>query len=88
MTDSTTESTDLPTRCLIRNLLQGKILEAVETVIDAELTALLETARYERSPERRGYRNGKVVRQVTTEHGPMDVSVPRGRVQDESGGGR
>jgi hypothetical protein len=58
MTDSTTERIDLPTRSVIRELLQGKILEAVETVIDAELTALLGTLRYERSPERRGYRKG------------------------------
>ena len=40
----------------ISNLLHRKVLEAVEFVLEEELTEALGTARYERSEERRGYR--------------------------------
>jgi putative transposase len=81
----TTEADSGTTRSIIRELLQGKILEVVETVIEAELTTLLGRDRYERTGEPRGHRNGARSRAITTEHGPLELSVPRARVVEEGG---
>jgi transposase-like protein len=78
----------LPTRQIIRQLLQERITEAVEAVIEAELEEALGSLRHERSSERRGYRNGTVERRITSEHGPLDLTVPRGRIREEDGRSR
>jgi transposase-like protein len=72
-------------RQVIRQLLHERVVAAIESVIETELTELLGTGRYERGSERRGYRNGVVRRPVTTEQGPMELTVPRARIQTESG---
>jgi transposase-like protein len=59
------------------------VLEAVESVLEEELTQALGIARYERSEERRGYRNGHETRRITTELGPQTLQVPRGRIVEE-----
>jgi len=85
MSQSSTAPASLPTRHVIRELLQSRIAEVVSVVIEEELTELLGTTRYERSDTRRGYRNGLVERTVTTESGPMEIAVPRARLVDETG---
>jgi transposase-like protein len=72
-------------RQVIRQLLHERVVAAIEAVIEAELTELLGTGRYERGSERRGYRNGVIRRPVTTEQGPMELAVPRARIQTEGG---
>jgi transposase-like protein len=54
--------------------------EAIEVVLEEELAEFLGSRRYERSGQRRGYRNGHVERMVTTEGGLRRISVPRARV--------
>jgi hypothetical protein len=70
---------------VIRQLLQARITEVVTEVIEEELTELLGSSRYTRTEGRRGYRNGRSVRTVTTEAGPMEIAVPRARVRQEDG---
>lgn len=72
----------------IRGLLQDKVLEAVEIVLEEELTAVLGSPAYGRTEDRRGYRNGVVERSITTPLGTRVVRVPRGRVQNPEGGTR
>lgn len=64
----------------IQQLLHGRVLEAIEAVLEEELSAALGSTRYERSERRRGYRNGVEHRQVTTREGTRELAVPRGRV--------
>lgn len=85
MVESSTVSLSLPIRQMIREVLQQRITETVEAVIQEELTELLGTDRYERSGERRGYRNGRTTRMITTESGPREITLPRARLVDEAG---
>jgi len=66
-------------------LLRRRVLEAVESVLEEELAQALGTGRYERSEERRGYRNGHNPRRITTELGPQTLEVPRGRIVEDDG---
>ncbi len=61
-------------------MLRRRVLEAVELVLEEELTEALGTARYERGAGRRGYRHGAQSRRITTALGAQELQVPRGRV--------
>ncbi len=69
----------------IQDLLRRRVLEAVQTVLEEELSEVLGTSRYERSDERRGYRNGHETRRITTGLGTQDLQVPRGRIVEDDG---
>ncbi len=89
MTKSSTQEADvIRLRQSIWNRLHRKVLEAVEFVLEEELTEALGSARYERSEARCGYRNGHETRRVTTEFGPQTLHVPRGRIVGDDGGTR
>ncbi len=66
--------------------LRKRVLEAIEVVIDEELDQALGCRAYERSEERRGYRNGVESRRVTTAVGTRELRVPRARMLDEETG--
>lgn len=83
-----TMSPVVPLRRSIQNLLQDKILEAVELVLEEELTAVLGSDSYARVEGRRGYRNGVIKRRVTTPLGTREVRVPRGRIHEPDGSSR
>ena len=89
MTEGTTGQADvIRLRQDISTLLRRRVLEAVEAVLEEELAEALGTGRYERSEERRGYRNGHETRRVTTEVGPQTLEVPRGRIVEDDGSTR
>jgi transposase-like protein len=69
----------------IRSLLCQRIRDAVEIVLEEELTAALGSSWYERSQTRRGYRNGSEERHVTTAMGPKTLRIPRGRLVHADG---
>lgn len=69
----------------IRRLLEGRLLEAVETVLEQELSEVLGSQRYERTAVRRGYRNGVETRRITTVSGTREIRVPRGRIDRADG---
>ncbi len=72
----------------IGELLRRRVLEAVQTVLEEELSEALGSGRYERSEDRRGYRNGHETRKITTELGPQTLQVPRGRIEGDDGNTR
>ncbi len=69
----------------IRALLHRRVLEAVEGVLEDELSLALGTGHYERSTVRRGYRNGSERRRISTGEGIRELEVPRGRVATAEG---
>ncbi len=69
----------------IQQLLHRRVLEAIEAVLEEELSVALGSTRYERNERRRGYRNGIERREVTTREGIRELAVPRGRVATAEG---
>ncbi len=61
--------------------LRDRIREAIITLVEGELAETLAAQRYERTPGRRGYRNGSEVRTITTGLGAATVEMPRGRLR-------
>ena len=59
----------------VQTLLRRRVLEAVEQVLEEELTEALGTGRYERGTSRNGYRNGYQTRRLTTARGVQARSV-------------
>ena len=55
---TTREAEVLRPRQNVQTLLCRRVLEAVEEVLEEELSEALGTGRYERGPSRNGYRNG------------------------------
>jgi transposase-like protein len=69
----------------LRESLSAKVREAIEELLQAELAEVLGALRHERTGERLGYRNGSYERQLVTETGPTELSVPRARIDDGAG---
>jgi transposase-like protein len=69
----------------VRERIQLRIRDTIEAVLEEELAEALGTQAYERSQDRRGYRNGVERRALTTEAGTRDVRVPRGRLKQADG---
>jgi transposase-like protein len=86
--DSTSDAQVIQLRQDVRSMLQRRFLEAVEIVLEEELSAALGSGWYERSQSRRGYRNGVEERTVTTATGSQTLQVPRGRLQEPDGSER
>ena len=61
--------------------LRGKIRELVMTLAEAELREVLAAMPYERSGARRGYRNGKRERSMSTGLGQTVIELPRARLK-------
>jgi len=53
--------------------------------LEVELDEAVRGGRYERSPSRRGYRNGRIKRTLTTSEGPVSLEVPRARTVGANG---
>lgn len=68
-----------------QQLLHRRVLEAIEAVLEEELSVALGSTRYERNERRRGYRNGIERREITTREGTRELTVPRGRVATAEG---
>ena len=83
--DTTVEAEVIRLRQSIETQMRRRILEAIELVLEEELTEALGTRRYERGDARRGYRNGHQTRRITTAQGLQTLAVPRGRMVDAEG---
>ena len=59
--------------------LAGLVEQIVQQVLEAQVTDYLQAQPYERTTERRGYRNGFKPRQLTTRVGTLDLRVPQVR---------
>ena len=60
--------------------LRGKVREMIMTLAEAELAEVLAAGSYERSEGRRGYRNGKRLRGISTGLGATVIELPRARI--------
>lgn len=89
MQESSTSGTNHPSILQFRQDLETQLCrqvqEAIETVLDAELTVALGSARHERTDLREGYHHGALERTITTSDGPRVLRVPRGHVRNEDG---
>ena len=62
--------------------LRGKVREVILTLAEAELSEVLAVLPYERKGERRGYRNGKRERWISTGLGATAIELPRARLSE------
>jgi putative transposase len=62
-----------------RDLLKELLREAMQTVLEAEMTDCLGASPGERTPERLGYRAGFYPRTLVTRVGALELKVPRDR---------
>jgi len=61
-------------------LIHQHVRLAIATAVHEELRAALGAQPYERSGNRRGYRNGTKARTVTGPSGPVALTVPRAKL--------
>lgn len=59
--------------------LRGIVERTLQTLLEEEMSAHLGAERYERTGERRGYRNGTKPRTLTTRVGTLELLVPQDR---------
>lgn len=62
--------------------LRGKVREMIMTLVEAELADVLAAGSYERNRARRGYRNGKRQRSISTGLGATVIELPRARITE------
>jgi transposase-like protein len=62
-----------------KDLLRELVREAVQQVLEAEMTEVVGVGKSERSAERRGYRSGYYERTLVTRVGKLDIRVPQDR---------
>ena len=61
------------------DFLQGIVTNLLQKIIDSEFTECVGADRYERTPDRTGYRNGSYKRSLKTRVGGIELSIPRDR---------
>src|SRR5215468_8825307 len=66
-------------------LIHAAIRRAIETAVHEELEAVLRAGPYERTGERRGYRNVKIERTLTGPTGPIPLTLPRATLRTATG---
>lgn len=69
----------------VGELIHDAVRAAIEEAVEQELTEALGAKPYERARERLGYRNGTHERTLTGPTGPVDLKVPRGRIESDVG---
>lgn len=65
--------------------LRGKVREMILALAEAELAEVLGAGSYERREGRRGYRNGKRLRGISTGLGATVIELPRARITEGDG---
>lgn len=61
----------------IKDLLRGVVRDALQELIEEELTATIGAAKHERTETRTGQRNGSRDRLVSTPAGDLEVKIPK-----------
>jgi len=70
----------------IDRAMRERVRDAIEVILDEELTEALGCPRHDRTENRLGYRNGSIEREVTMETGLQRIRIPRGRIDQNDGG--
>jgi putative transposase len=76
------EMEDLFGRDLLSEVLRRKVREMIFTLAEAELGEVLAARPYQRNSDRRGYRNGKRERSISTGLGTTVIQLPRARLRE------
>ena len=63
-----------------KELLRGLLEEALQDLIDAEVTAQIGAGRHERTDSRSNYRNGSRDRTLSSPSGDLELRIPKLRV--------
>ncbi|MGC8537319.1 MAG: transposase, partial [Rhizomicrobium sp.] len=67
--------------------VRDRIRGFIEAMLEEELTTVLGRGRYRRDGEgANGYRHGVRHRQILGSFGPLEITVPRGRIPNPEGG--
>ena len=66
--------------------VRDRIRGFIESILEEELTTALGRERYRRGGEAAGYRHGVRHRQILGSFGPLEITVPRGRMPKPGGG--
>ena len=66
-------------------LIHQTVRRTIEQAVEEELRAALGAGPYERRHERSGYRNGTKARTLTGPTGPLDLTLPRARLERNDG---
>ena len=66
--------------------VRDRIRGFIESMLEEELTTALGRERYRRGGEAAGYRHGVRHRQILGSFGPLEITVPRGRMPKPGGG--
>lgn len=61
----------------LKDLVRGSVEETLNALLDKEADDLINAQRYERSPEREGYRSGHYKRGLHTTAGEVELKVPK-----------
>jgi transposase-like protein len=61
------------------DFLRGLVQRTVQPVLEAEMTSFLGAGSYERTGDRRGWRNGYKPRTLKTRVGELELTVPKDR---------
>src|ERR687892_1157363 len=69
----------------LEEAVRGRVRSFIEQLLEEELEGALGRGRYERGAISNGRRHGHRPRQLVTTFGPLTLSVPRARLQDEVG---
>jgi len=69
----------------IDGMVKHLVQEVAERTLELEMRWHLQAAWNERTPARRGYRNGHYRRGLLTPHGPVSVRIPRARADGPDG---
>ena len=69
----------------LEEAVRGQVRAFSEQLLEEELDAALGRQRYQRVVSSNGRRHGHRPRQLVTTFGPLSLSVPRARLQDEAG---
>jgi len=69
----------------LEEAVRSQVRALIEQLLEEELEAALGRGRYERGAISNGRRHGHRPRQLVTTFGPLELSVPRARLQDEVG---
>ena len=67
-------------------LIHQAVRRTIEQAVEEELRQALGAGPYERRSDRSGYRNGAKARTLTGPTGPMELTLPRGRLAKNGGG--
>jgi putative transposase len=76
------EMEDLFGRDLLSEVLRRKVREMIFTLAEAELGEVLAARPYQRNSDRRGYRNGKRERSISTGLGTTVIELARARLRE------